>query len=93
MIRALPVAAHSHAASYDRASEYGDWTSADTPYGYCNTRARVLIAESSVPTTRNSYCTVSTGRWLSWYNGQTYTNAYGGRYLQIDHLESVPVKR
>lgn len=24
MIRALPVAAHSHAASYDRASEYGD---------------------------------------------------------------------
>jgi len=50
----------------------------------------VLVAESDVATTRNSNCTVLTGKWFSWYNDKTYTNAYGGTYVQIDH--TVPVE-
>jgi hypothetical protein len=90
MIKALRVAAPSHVSSYDRTKDFGDWTSHSTQYGYCNTRALVLIAESKVTTTRNSYCTVSAGKWFSWYNDRYYYNAYGGRTVQIDHL--VPVE-
>jgi hypothetical protein len=90
LIKRLPVAAPSHVGSYDR-SKYGDdWASRSTKWGYCNTRALVLIAESAVATTRNSNCTVLTGKWFSWYNDKTYTNAYGGTYVQIDHM--VPVE-
>jgi hypothetical protein len=82
----LPVAAHSHASSYDRSSEFGTWT---TQYGECDTRAVVLKDESLKPTTQNSYCTVETGRWYSYYNAAYYSSAYGG-VLQIDH--TVPVE-
>ena len=82
----LPVAAHSHASSYDRTREFGTWK---TQYGECDTRAVVLKQESLVRTTQNSYCTVSTGKWFSYYNARYYYDAYGGA-LQIDHV--VPVE-
>jgi hypothetical protein len=81
-IRDLPVAAHSHAASYDRAAAYGEWISQGDG---CDTRAVVLKTESKVPTTQNRYCTIKTGRWYSFYDARYYTNAYGGA-VQIDHV-------
>lgn len=91
MIRALPVAAASHVSSYNRTREFGDWTYHSEPYGHCNTRAVVLTQESKIPVTRTATtCTVRTGRWVSIYNGKTYTYAYGGTYIQIDHL--IPVE-
>ena len=84
-IRHLPVAAHSHEASYNRDKQFGDWI---TQHGECDTRAVVLIAESLKPVTKNQYCTVSKGRWYSYYNARYYRNAYGGA-VQIDH--TVPV--
>ena len=85
-IKHLPVAAHSHAASYDRTKDFGDWI---TQYGECDTRAVVLMDESLKPVTKNSYCTVERGKWYSFYNAKYYYNAYGGT-VQIDHV--VPVE-
>lgn len=85
-IRALPVADHSHVGSYDRDKEFGDWI---TQHGECDTRAVVLIKESLKPVTKSYYCTVSKGRWYSYYNARYYKNAYGGA-IQIDH--TVPVE-
>lgn len=90
LISRLPVVAPSHVSSYSRTRDFGDWTEHSTKYGECNTHALVLITESLKATTRNSYCTVSYGRWYSWYNDVYYTDAYGGRTLQIDRL--VPVE-
>lgn len=85
-IRHLPVAAHSHVASYERSKDFGGWI---TQYGECDTRAVVLKQESLKPTTQNSYCTVKTGKWFSFYNARYYYSAYGGT-VQIDHV--VPVE-
>ena len=85
-LRALPVAEHSHVAGYDRDKQFGDWI---TQHGECDTRAVVLMDESSKPVTTNDYCTVSKGRWYSYYNARYYKNAYGGA-VQIDH--TVPVE-
>ncbi|MCW2857483.1 MAG: endonuclease [Marmoricola sp.] len=81
-IRQLPVAAHSHASSYDRTKDFGVWISQG---GGCNTRAVVLKDESLAPTTQNAYCTIETGKWYSFYNARYYTSPYGGA-LQIDHV-------
>lgn len=89
LVRGLVVASPSHQASYDR-SLFGEWTEHSTRYGYCNTRALVLIEESLKPTTRTRSCTVITGRWFSFYDARYYTYAYGGHLLQIDHM--VPVE-
>jgi hypothetical protein len=83
-IRRLPVAKHSHAGSYNRVKDFGDWI--DQGKG-CDTRAVVLKQESLSPTTQNRYCTVKTGKWYSYYNGKTYLKA---SQLQIDH--TVPVE-
>ncbi len=85
-LRALPVAEHSHTAGYDREKQFGDWI---TQHGECDTRAVVLIQESLKPVTTSFYCTVSKGRWYSYYNDRYYQNAYGGK-IQIDH--TVPVQ-
>ncbi len=84
-IRHLHVAAHTHEASYNRDKQFGDWI---TQHGECDTRAVVLITESLKPVTKNQYCTVSKGRWYSYYNARHCRNAYGGA-VQIDH--TVPV--
>jgi hypothetical protein len=57
------------------AATFGDWRDAD---GDCqNTPAEVLISESRVAVTytSSSHCTVRTGRWYSWYDGTTWTQA------------------
>jgi hypothetical protein len=83
-IQQLHVAPHSHAATYDRDADFGDWIEQG---GGCDTRAVVLKAESLVATTQNSNCTIDTGKWFSYYNASTYTHASS---LQIDH--TVPVE-
>jgi len=85
-ITQLHVARHSHVGSYDRTRQFGDWI---TQNGECDTRAVVLIKESLKPVTKSYCCTVSKGRWFSYYNATYYTNAYGGG-IQIDH--TVPVE-
>jgi len=82
----LRVAEHSHVSSYDRDRQFGDWI---TQHGECDTRAVVLIRESLKPVTKSYYCTVSKGKWFSYYNARYYYNAYGGA-VQIDH--TVPVQ-
>lgn len=50
----------------------------------CNTRAEVLMMESSKPVlTKPNNCTVLTGAWIDWYTGKEYSNA---ALLQVDHL-------
>lgn len=65
---------------YDRAL-FEHWVDADG--NGCDTRSEVLQRESSVPVTFGSRCTVATGQWNSWYDGQTWTNASD---VDIDHL-------
>lgn len=55
----------------------------DEDHDGCDTRAEVLMAESSVPTTRRPNCTVLTGTWADPYTGQVFTAAAD---VQIDHL-------
>lgn len=78
----LPVASHTHVSTYDRTRGFGEWTAQGNG---CDTRAVVLKSESLTRTTQNSYCTVSKGKWYSYYDGRYYYSAYGGA-VQIDHM-------
>ena len=79
-VRALPVAPETP-DGYDR-DLFRHWVDAD---GDCqDTREEVLVAESQVPV---DGCTVTTGRWFSWYDRATWTQASD---VDIDHL--VPLK-
>ena len=67
-VRALPQAAETP-RGYDR-DLFEHWVDAD---GDCqDTREEVLVVESVVPI---SGCTVTTGEWLSWYDGKTWTRS------------------
>jgi hypothetical protein len=81
LLAALPVRAES-TARYDRAL-FPHWNDADRDCQ--NTRAEVLIVESTAPVTFTtaSRCTVATGRWYSWYDGRTWTRASD---IDIDHV-------
>jgi hypothetical protein len=79
-LRHLSHAATSGAASYERTA-FGDWIDAD--HDGCNTRKEVLIAESRTPVTIGSRCSLTGGRWFSWYDGVTTTNA---STFDIDHV-------
>jgi hypothetical protein len=80
-IKNLPVAAETP-TGYDR-SKFRLWIDAD---GDCqDARAEVLIAESKAATTGS--CTIHTGRWFSYYDRVTWTQASD---VDIDHL--VPLK-
>jgi hypothetical protein len=83
-VKNLRVAVQSHAISYDRDKDFGDWVSQG---GECDTRAVVLEDESLKRTTANEYCTIETGKWFSYYNATLYRKASA---LQIDH--TVPVE-
>ena len=79
----LRIAPASHDDTYDRA-QFGTsgWIDAD---GDCqDTRAEVLIQESTVPVTFTSIrdCTVATGRWTDPWSGTVSTSADA---LDIDH--------
>lgn len=65
---------------YDR-TLFAGWTY--TTGDGCDTRANVLKAQTQVAVTFSSGCTVATGQWYSWYDGQTWTDA---SQVQIDHL-------
>jgi hypothetical protein len=76
-VRALPVA-REHRAGYDR-DKFHAWVDAD---GDClDTRAEVLTDESLAPVTGG--CTIDTGRWYSYYDAVTWTQASD---VDIDHL-------
>jgi putative cell wall-binding protein len=83
-VRQLAVVAEDN-VGYDRDAQFGDWVDLD---GDCqSTRHEVLIAESQIaPTLSSSGCTVTSGRWVPFYDDRTYTLA---SELQIDHV--VPV--
>lgn len=49
----------------------------------CDTREEVLIAEAEVKPTIGSGCSLSGGRWYSYYDGKSQTNASA---LDIDHM-------
>ncbi|WP_457252994.1 GmrSD restriction endonuclease domain-containing protein [Pedococcus sp. P5_B7] len=68
-------------ASYDRA-KFQDWIDAN---GDCqNTRAEVLVSESLVPVsyTSSNRCYVRSGKWVSKWDGRTWTNPAD---VDIDH--------
>lgn len=71
---------------YDRDKYFGRWNDADKDCQ--NTRAEVLILESTVTTTFTSStkCTVATGKWVTPFDGLTHTSASA---VDIDH--HVPV--
>jgi len=80
-VAAVPTAAE-HNSGYDRAL-FPHWVDAD---GDCqDTRAEVLVAEAdaAVTYTSSSRCTVATGRWFSYYDRVTWTNASD---VDIDHM-------
>jgi fucose permease len=64
---------------YRRAAFLDDWDY--DPATGCNTRERVLVAESIVPVTVDDRCR-PTGRWRSPYDGVVTTDPHD---LQIDH--------
>lgn len=68
------------AATYDRAL-FDHWIDADGDG--CDTRQEVLIAESTVPVQMGSGCTVTSGKWESWYDGATWTAPSD---VDIDHF-------
>jgi hypothetical protein len=73
---------------YQRQKHFGAWV-VDSRYRTCfNTRAQVLIRDSSVPVQlRSNGCTVEAGSWADPYSARDYTLA---RDIQIDHF--VPLK-
>jgi len=68
-------------ATYDR-SLFQHWVDADGDG--CDTRQEVLIAESTVPVTMaSSGCSVTSGKWDSWYDGASWTAPSD---VDIDHF-------
>jgi hypothetical protein len=76
-VQELRVAGETN-AGYER-SKFKHWVDAD---GDCqDTRAEVLVQESTVATTGG--CTITTGKWFSYYDRRTWTQASD---VDIDHL-------
>ena len=78
-ISGLPVATEVR-TGYTR-DQFRHWVDADGDG--CDTRDEVLIAESLDPVTVGSSCSLSGGRWYSYYDRRTWTDR--GR-IDIDHL-------
>jgi len=82
MLNSLSVASEAGSTTYSR-DYFKDWIDAN---GDCqNTRAEVLIAETkaTIIYTSSSRCTVSRGKWYSYYDGATWTLASD---VDIDHM-------
>lgn len=76
------VVAPEDGAGYDRDALFGaDWIDADGDG--CNTRSEVLQRDTLTPVTFSSGCTVATGSWFSYYDGQEWTQASD---VDIDHF-------
>ena len=72
--------APANPAGYDR-SLFVHWIDADA--NGCDTRQEVLIRSSTVPVTKSTGCTITAGKWTSWYDGATWTAPSD---VDIDHL-------
>ena len=72
--------ASDHLEGYDR-TLFKLWIDADK--NGCDTRAEVLIAEAVVKPKKAAKCKLSGGKWLSAYDGISYTDS---SKLDIDHL-------
>lgn len=81
-VAAIPVTAERN-AGYDRAL-FPHWSDAD---GDCqSTRAEVLLSEADAAvafSSGGSRCTVTTGRWFSYYDRVSWTSAAD---VDIDHV-------
>ena len=75
----LPVASEVR-TGYDR-DLFQHWIDADGDG--CNTRNEVLIAEADDPPTIGSGCSLSGGRWFSYYDRVSWTNTSD---VDIDHM-------
>lgn len=78
-VASLPVATEVR-TGYNR-DLFRHWIDADGDG--CNTRYEVLIAEATTRPSVGSGCTLSGGRWLSYYDNATWTNPAD---LDIDHM-------
>ena len=78
-ISALPVATEVR-TGYTR-DKFRLWVDADGDG--CDTRKEVLIAEADDPVTVGSGCSLSGGRWFSYYDRVSWTDS--GR-IDIDHV-------
>lgn len=85
LLHLLSVRAESHTASYAR-TKFKLWVDANRDHQ--NTRAEVLIAESTKRVAISVSGTVKTGRWVSPYDGVVVKTA---SKLDIDHL--VPLQQ
>ncbi|WP_207208670.1 HNH endonuclease family protein [Nocardioides oleivorans] len=78
-ISAIPVGTESR-TGYDR-DLFRHWVDADGDG--CDTRAEVLVSEAEDAPTVGSSCSLSGGRWYSYYDGVSQTSASA---LDIDHM-------
>jgi hypothetical protein len=81
MLNALKVDNHPYSHGGYKRSYFKLWIDADGDG--CNTRAEVLMSESSRSTTHSGTCTIRTGRWWSAYDNSIITTA---SKLDIDHF-------
>ena len=79
MVASLPVAGEVR-TGYNR-DLFNHWIDADGDG--CNTRYEVLIAEATTAPSVGSGCTLSGGRWTSYFDGAAWTDPAD---LDIDHL-------
>ena len=95
----IPAAAHAESYSQPLSTAIGDLpVAAENRTGYsrdlfqlwidadgdgCNTRNEVLIAEADDPPTIGSGCSLSGGRWFSYYDRVSWTNTSD---VDIDHM-------
>lgn len=84
LLNELTVRSETNTTSYDR-DAFNHWTDANSDG--CNTRAEVLKDESTIGTSQTGMCTITSGRWVSDYDGAVVTVAGD---LDIDHM--VPLK-
>lgn len=78
---------------YNRRAHFGNGWINDRSDKQCyNTRAKVLIRDSTAPVSFKDHntCIVATGEWSEPYTGETITEAGGIDGIQIDHM--VPLK-
>src|SRR5688500_15539841 len=78
LLNAVPVAAETTAATYDRAL-FEHWIDADGDGA--DPREEVLLEESTATPVTGAGCTV-TGQWTSWYDGAAWTDPAA---VDIDH--------
>jgi hypothetical protein len=72
--------ASEYLEGYDR-TLFKHWIDADK--NGCDTRAEVLIAEAKVKPKKSTNCKLTGGKWISSYDGISYTNS---SRLDVDHL-------